>query len=154
MAAKPAKSAWATQVDDEEESGTAGLAPLPAAFGAAEPEAAFPSLGDAAKVVETKADRKKKQQKMTLADFNRWGNGSFEMQLRILLLTTAASLLRGARAPMAPVARASELMTQPRDEGIMSALRGWNDMLIGWTQGRMPAGICGANSCQQMHALP
>ena len=70
IAIMPPKSAWATQVDDEEESGKQSLAPLPAAF-AAEPEAAFPSLGDAAKVVESKADRKKKQQKMSLADFNR-----------------------------------------------------------------------------------
>jgi len=66
----PPKAAWATQVDDEEAEGKQSLAPLPAAF-ASEPEAAFPSLGDAAKVVETKATRKKKQQKMSLADFNR-----------------------------------------------------------------------------------
>ena len=75
------KAAWATQVDDEEASGVQALAPLPAAFGAAEPEAAFPSLGDAAKVVETKADRKKKQQKMSLADFNRCGHEDAVWQL-------------------------------------------------------------------------
>lgn len=71
----PPKSAWATQVDDEEAEGKQALPALPAAF-AAEPEAAFPSLGDAAKVVESKAERKKKQQKMSLADFNRWGTAA------------------------------------------------------------------------------
>ncbi len=65
-------AAWATQVDNEENgTGEAGLAPLPAAF--AVEETLYPSLGDAAKVVESKADKKKKQakNKMSLADFNR-----------------------------------------------------------------------------------
>lgn len=68
---KPA--AWSTQVDNEEDgTGETELTPLPAAFAAS--AELYPSLGDAAKVVETKADKKKKQAKnkaMSLADFNR-----------------------------------------------------------------------------------
>ena len=62
--------AWATQVDTEEAEGAAALPALPATFKAAgkAPES-FPSLGDAAKVVETKAEKKKKAQKMSLAEF-------------------------------------------------------------------------------------
>ena len=64
-------AAWATQVDNEENGGDSELAPLPAAF--AVPETLYPSLADAVKVVETKAEKKKKQakNKMSLADFNK-----------------------------------------------------------------------------------
>lgn len=69
---KPA--AWSTQVDNEEDgTGETELTPLPAAFAAS--AELYPSLGDAAKVVETKAEKKKKQakNKMSLADFKRQG---------------------------------------------------------------------------------
>ena len=61
------KMAWATQVDAEEADGAEALPALPAAF--AEPTA-FPSLGDAVKVQETKAEKKKRAQKMSLADLH------------------------------------------------------------------------------------
>ena len=73
------KMAWATQVDAEEADGAAALPALPAAFKsfkAAGPVDAFPSLGDAVKVVETKAEKRKKAQKMSLADFNRCPSGA------------------------------------------------------------------------------
>ena len=68
------KMAWSTQVDAEEaDGGAAALPALPATFKvkAAIPADAFPSLGDAVKVVETKAEKRKKATKMSLADFNR-----------------------------------------------------------------------------------
>ena len=61
------KMAWATQVDAEEADGAEALPALPAAF--AEPTA-FPSLGDAVKVQETKAEKKKRAQKMTLSELH------------------------------------------------------------------------------------
>ena len=70
------KMAWATQVDAEEADGAAALPALPATFKAAGPVDAFPSLGDAVKVVETKAEKRKKAQKMSLADFNRCSSGA------------------------------------------------------------------------------
>lgn len=64
------KMAWATQVDAEEADGAEALPALPAAF--AEPTA-FPSLGDAVKVQETKAEKKKRAQKMSLSELHsRW----------------------------------------------------------------------------------
>ncbi len=66
------KTAWATQVDAEEADGAEALPALPAAFAAS---TAFPSLGDAVKVQETKAEKKKRAQKMSLADLHsRWAS--------------------------------------------------------------------------------
>ena len=66
----PQKTAWSTQVDAEEANGAAALPALPAAFQA---ESAFPSLGDAVKVQETKAEKRKKAQKMSLSELHsRW----------------------------------------------------------------------------------
>ena len=68
------KAAWSTIVEDEEaEENAVALPAQPATYKvrAAIPVEAFPSLGDAVKVVETKAEKRKKATKMSLADFNR-----------------------------------------------------------------------------------
>ena len=75
------KMAWATQVDAEEADGAEALPALPAAF--AEPTA-FPSLGDAVKVQETKAEKKKRAQKMSLSELHsRWAPQHSNMCLTI-----------------------------------------------------------------------
>lgn len=85
----PPKMAWATQVDTEEAEGAAALPALPATFKAAgkAPES-YPSLGDAAKVVETKAEKKKKAQKMSLAEFRCTQSSHFlQRKVRSILST-------------------------------------------------------------------
>lgn len=72
--APPSSGAWAAQVDEEEEANGGELAPVPVGGGSDFPALggsteAFPSLGETAATKETKKERKKRQQKMSLGAF-------------------------------------------------------------------------------------